>query len=337
MDAIDGSSGEASINPAILMEIIRTQTEIIKLVPDMTSVMALVVERVQELTKAGGAIIELAEGDEMVYRAAAGMAEAQLGLRMAVLGSLSGRCVEQKELLICEDSETDERVNQIACRKVGLRAMVVAPLLYEGSSVGVLKAVSAQPHAFDAQQIMTLRVMADIIAAAIYHAGHHENNDLYYLATHDALTGLANRALFYDRLRQCLHLAQRQARQVGVLALDMEGLKPLNDAFGTSAGDAALKEVGSRINRISRRTDTVARLGRNGFGVILPGIRNHDNIQAHTSRMINEIRLPFQFEGHDLRLDASIGAAMYPNDGTEIETLVETAGRFMVQARHEQR
>src|SRR6185369_10554343 len=119
-------AGELSSD--ILMAIIQTQTEIAKLGLDLGAMMELVAEHIQLLTNAQGAIVELVEGDEMVYRAAAGMAGSQLGLRLKREGSLSGLAVASGEILHCRDSETDPRVDLAACRRVGVRSMVVAPL-----------------------------------------------------------------------------------------------------------------------------------------------------------------------------------------------------------------
>jgi GGDEF domain-containing protein len=289
------SNALAGADPKVLIEIIRAQTEIAKLGLDLGGVIAFVAERVQQLTDAGGAIVELAEGDDMVYRAAAGMAQHQLGLRLKRQGSLSGLCVEQGQPLQCDDSETDPRVDREACRRVGLRSMVCAPLNHNGTTVGVLKIASPVANAFNEPHIQILNLMSELIAAAMFHAVKYETSELYHQATHDALTGLANRALFYDRLRQCIALAQRKSSQVGILNLDMDGLKPINDQLGHRAGDAAIREVANRISRNSREADTVARLGGDEFGVILPEVDERDSAVSLARRISSEIRLPFQF------------------------------------------
>ena len=204
------SNGLAGADPTVLIEIIQAQTEIAKLGLDLGGVIAFVAERVQQLTDAGGAIVELAEGEDMVYRAAAGMAQHQLGLRLKRQGSMSGLCVEQGEPLRCDDSESDPRVDREACRRVGLRSMVCTPLNHNGATVGVLKIASPVANAFNEQHIQVLSLMSELIAAAMFHAVEYETSELYHKATHDALTGLANRALFYDRLRQCVALAPAQ-------------------------------------------------------------------------------------------------------------------------------
>lgn len=131
-----------------LMQVIEIQREIAKLGLDLAEVMQFAVEQVLPLMGADGAAIELAEGDEMVYRAASGISKPQLGLRLRIDGSLSGLSVRTGEILTCADSETDPRVDRLACQKVGLRSMIVMPLKHTGTTVGVLKAMSARPEKF---------------------------------------------------------------------------------------------------------------------------------------------------------------------------------------------
>jgi diguanylate cyclase (GGDEF)-like protein/PAS domain S-box-containing protein len=144
--------------------VIEIQQEIAALSPNLDEVMALIVERIQELTHASGAVIEMVEGDELVYRAANGVAAAQVGLRLKIATSLSGRCVETGEILYCTDTETDPRVNLAACRRMGIRSMVVVPLSQQtGNTIGVLKAFSAMTEAFTQQSIQTLQLLAGFL------------------------------------------------------------------------------------------------------------------------------------------------------------------------------
>lgn len=312
-----------------MLGVIKTQTEIVKLGLDLNGVMALVAERTQTLTNASGAVVELAEGEDMVYRAVTGMAANQLGLRLKLSTSLSGLCVRTGHSLNCEDSETDGRVDREACRRVGLRSMIVVPLKHNDSLVGVLKVLAKTPKAFDAADLAVLGMMSELIAAAMFHATKYETDALFHRATHDALTGLANRALFFDRLRQNLAQAQRNSERMAVLNLDMDGLKPINDLHGHRAGDAALKELANRIKSSARESDTVARVGGDEFGVILPNINDYQRASAQTQRLAQTIRSPFQFEGQQFDLDASIGLAMFPEDGDALEVLLEKADQSM--------
>jgi diguanylate cyclase (GGDEF)-like protein len=312
-----------------LLEIIRTQGDVAKLGPDLGAVMALVAERARTLTHAMGAVVELAEGSEMVYRAAAGAVESHLGLRLSRAHSLSGLCVQQGHALCCEDSETDQRVDRVACRRVGLRSMVVVPLRHHDTVIGVLKVMSERVAAFAADDLRVLGLMSDLIAAAMFHATQHAAGELFHRATHDVLTGLANRALFYDRLRHCLDQARRESRHLGVLYLDMDGLKPINDRYGHRAGDAAICEFGTRIRDAARKSDTVARLGGDEFAVILAKVDDHAGALAHVHRLEQRIGVPFEFEHKPIALGASIGIALYPRDGNELESLLEAADRAM--------
>lgn len=314
-----------------LMAIIAAQTEIAKLGMDLGAMLDLVANRMQRLTQAEGAIVEIAEGDEMVYRAAAGMAEGQLGLRLKRAGSLSGLCIASGEILECRDSETDARVDREACRRVGLRSMLVAPLIYSGSTIGVLKIAAPEPEAFGARDIKVLELMTGLIGAAIYKAS--DFNELYHRATHDPLTGVSNRALFFDRLRQGLLLAARRSTGLGVVNLDMDGLKPINDRYGHRAGDAAIREVATRLRRVCRQSDTVARLGGDEFGVVLQDITDRAAVEHQARRISAEIDAPFKFEDQALPLGASLGIAVFPEDGVEAPVLVEKADRDMYAAK----
>lgn len=312
-----------------LMGIIKTQTEIAKLGLDLGGVMALVAERAQQLISADGAVVELAEGDEMVYRAACGSAELQLGLRLKRAGSLSGLCVETGKVLRCDNAETDTRVDRDACRRVGLLSMLVVPLTHHDTVVGALKVISRHADAFGDSDVEILELMSELIAAAMFHATQYEANELFQRATRDALTGVANRALFYDRLRQHLAQARRNSHRVGVLLLDMDGLKQINDEYGHRAGDASLQELVRRIKGALRQSDTVARLGGDEFGIILPAIDHPSGTTLAAERLVRQIESPFLFEHHKLTLAASIGLSLFPDDGEPIDVLLEKADQSM--------
>lgn len=327
------NSSDSSQSNLRLLEIIKTQTDIAKLGLDLGAVMSLVAQRACALTAATGAVVELAEGDEMVYRATSGAAEPHLGLRLNRHASLSGLCVAQGEMLVCDDSDDDPRVNSETCRKIGLRSMIVVPLRHDDSVVGVLKVFAALPGSFGESDRQVLGLMSDLIAAAMYHATQNEVGALFLRATHDALAGLANRALFYDRLRHTLANASRDAKRFGVLNLDIDGLKPINDGLGHRAGDAAIREVATRIKQGSREADTTARVGGDEFSVILTQAGSRDEIRSHTERLSALIGAPFAFESSPMLLAASIGAAIYPDDGEDISTLMESSDRAMYAAK----
>lgn len=318
-------------DPARLLEIIGMQTDIAELGQDVGAIMDLVTLRAQQLTHAGGAVLELAEGEDMVYRAASGFIENTLGLRIPRQGSISGLCVAQGAPLRCDDSETDGRVNRDACRRVGLRSLIVAPLQHLDHVVGVLKVVAAEPQGFSDADVQVLGLVSGVVASAMFHGSHNSDAELFHRATHDPLTGLANGALFYDRLRQRLSQAQRNGEGFGVLNLDMDSLKSVNDVYGHRAGDAIIREFGERLNEVSRREDTVARLGGDEFGVVLSQLRDAEEVVHLKRRIQARLAEPFSFEGRELPLVTSMGWALFPQDGATLEALLEKADKAMYE------
>lgn len=151
----------------LLVAVIETQTRIATAGLTPEEVVRVIVEQTQRLTDSSGAVVELHDGDEMVYWAVSGTAEAQIGLRLSAAHSLSGLCVRTGNILRCDDSETDERVDREACRRVGLRSMLVVPLVYRGVPVGVLKVLSPNPNAYGARDVRALELMSDLIGASL--------------------------------------------------------------------------------------------------------------------------------------------------------------------------
>lgn len=318
-----------------LLDIIAIQAEIARLGLDLTATMALLVERTLGLIEADGAAIELADGEEMVYRAGAGIAASQLGLRLKVGESLSGLCVRSGEILHCRDSESDPRVDRDACRAVGLRSMIVVPLRHEGETVGVLKAMSRQPDKFRDVDVRALRLLSEVVGAVMYFAAKYNVDELFYKATHDAMTGLANRAFYIERLRNTLALHRRDKRPASVLMIDMDGLKHLNDSYGHRVGDAAIMEVARRLTACARESDTVARLGGDEFGMIFSPVDLPEGGEMLMHRIEDEIARPLQFEGRSYALSASVGKAELPADGLDVDSLLETADRRMYRVKRQ--
>lgn len=324
-------------SPQQLMSVIQTQTAIAKLGLDLNAVMTLVAEQAQSLTCAKGAVVELAENGDMVYRAVSGGASHLLGLRLHIKNSLSGLCVAENKTLYCQDSETDPRVDREACKKVGLRSMAVVPLIHCDEAIGVLKIYSERENAFKEGDLQLLGLMSELIAAAMYHATKYGAQELYKLATQDHLTGLANRALFLDCLRQGIEKAKQNQKVIGILMIDMDGLKPINDQYGHRVGDAALKEIGQRILKHTRNQDLAARLGGDEFAVILTNIADIDLATKAMNRIAETCGLPFAFENVSLKIGASIGLAVYPEDAQSIDQLLETADLKMYQNKRERK
>lgn len=150
--------------------IIAAQNEIAALAHDPNRVIEAVIGRAQELTRSTGAAVEIVDGDDIVYWAASGSASGQVGLRLPLHASLSGRCIAENRVLRCDDAEHDERVNLEACRRVGLRSMLVTPLSHDGRPFGVLKVVSPFPFAYRERDVRSMAMMATLVGAILGHA-----------------------------------------------------------------------------------------------------------------------------------------------------------------------
>jgi diguanylate cyclase (GGDEF)-like protein len=315
-----------------MFKIIEAQSEITSTGLDLGTVMAIITDKAQELTKADGAVIELAEDSEMVYRAASGKLESYLGLRLKAQGSLSGLCVQQNQVLISEDCFQDERVDRKACKKIGIQSMIVVPLNRHSDTVGVLKVASSNPAFFDQKDIYALKLISDIVANMIFNAIRFSNDELVQRATRDELTHLSNRAHFYDLMRQHLFQTDRQHKKLGVMMVDMDQLNPLNDTFGHWAGDDAIKEVARRLQACVRHvSDTVARLGGDEFAMLLPDIIDSSQLERIQQTIQNQMSAPFELDGEDHTLSVSIGFSLYPDHGQTIKTMIEVADKAMYQ------
>ncbi len=153
------------------------------------------------------------------------------------------------------------------------------------------------------------------------------------LAYYDTLTGLPNRTLCQDRLRQAIAQAHRERRLVGVLFLDLDRFKSVNDTLGHLYGDRVLKMVADRLCRVVRESDTVARLGGDEFVVILTAVNHTDDINEMAGRILADLAVPLQLDANELFTTGSIGVAIYPMDGDDEQTLMKNADIAMYKAK----
>ncbi len=159
--------------------------------------------------------------------------------------------------------------------------------------------------------------------------------NLRHLATHDALTGLANRTLLRDRLEQAIARTRRFKTSLSVLLLDLDGFKGINDSLGHDAGDLVLKAVARRLINCARECDTVARLGGDEFSIVLPDLRTPDDSLVVAERIMTSIREPIALGGQLYDAGASIGIAVFGRDAQEPEGLLKCADVAMYDAKRE--
>jgi diguanylate cyclase (GGDEF)-like protein/PAS domain S-box-containing protein len=160
---------------------------------------------------------------------------------------------------------------------------------------------------------------------------------LAYMATHDALTGLPNRVLFNDRLTLALAQAHRHQQRLAVMLLDLDRFKDINDTLGHSVGDQLLRVVSKRLQRLLRESDTLGRMGGDEFLFLVPDITRLEDATEVARKILISFQEPFSVEGHELRTTASIGVAIYPDDGVDADTLLKNADIAMYRAKQKGR
>jgi len=153
------------------------------------------------------------------------------------------------------------------------------------------------------------------------------------LAFHDPLTGLPNRLLFKDRLALAISNGDRNARKVAVLFLDLDRFKHINDTFGHDTGDLLLKATAQRLTAILRKSDTIARMGGDEFLLVLPEMAASNCADVVAEKILRAFSEPFTLNGHKISVTTSIGIAVYPHDGKDIETLLKMADMAMYEAK----
>jgi len=157
---------------------------------------------------------------------------------------------------------------------------------------------------------------------------------LEHRALHDPLTDLANRSLFFDRMRQAIHAARRDGSQVALVMLDLDGFKAINDTHGHATGDAVLREIAGRLRLGLRATDSAARLGGDEFAWILPRVTSRRSVGAMVRKRLAVAQEPVTVDGQALQVGLSAGIAMFPEDGQDVDTLLRGADRAMYSVKH---
>jgi diguanylate cyclase (GGDEF)-like protein len=153
-------------------------------------------------------------------------------------------------------------------------------------------------------------------------------------ALKDSLTGLGNKALYEEQLRLSVQRAERDGEQLGVLMLDLDRFKPVNDTYGHEAGDMVLKEVASRIVEETRASDVVARVGGDEFAAVLVKVNSPDDVHNIRDKLARSIAdKPYDVGGYSVEIGASVGAAVFPDDGRDIAELKRVADKRMYESK----
>ncbi len=156
---------------------------------------------------------------------------------------------------------------------------------------------------------------------------------LVHQATHDSLTGLPNRTLLQDRLRQAISRARRGGYRVATMFIDLDRFKDVNDTLGHRIGDELLREIATRLARVVRDSDLLVRLSGDEFMVVLEQVTDLESPRVVAGKLLEEIRQPSRIEGHDIHVSASIGISLFPDDADDVETLLKNADMAMYRAK----
>ncbi len=166
---------------------------------------------------------------------------------------------------------------------------------------------------------------------------HNRQSHLDHMVHHDALTQLPNRVLFRDRLAHALEIALRGEFLVGLMFLDLDRFKQVNDSLGHLVGDELLKVIAERLTSLMRSSDTVARLSGDEFAVLIEGISSREDMEPLAEKILNAIKAPITIAKNELRVSASIGIAIAPYDDVSVEYLLRDADTAMYEAKRQGR
>ena len=203
------------------------------------------------------------------------------------------------------------------------------------SASGIMGAVVMQrralPHGYHNEDLELLQFVATQLASAIERKNQEVR--LLHRAHHDALTNLPNRALFRDRVEMALSRARREKEMLALLYLDLRDFKDVNDELGHAAGDTVLTELARRLVAVLRESDTVARWGGDEFTALINNIHGRDDIEIVAAKLHRAVAEPLKISGKTLSLTVNIGAALYPNDGKDAESLLHVADMDMYRSK----
>jgi diguanylate cyclase (GGDEF)-like protein len=231
-------------------------------------------------------------------------------------------------------------------------SLVVLPLVIDERAIGVLTVQSKERGAITARHLSLVEALAPYVAISIENSLIHdrlstlnrsitgekeelekEAVSIIHLANHDPLTGLPNRRLLFELLQKTFDIALRNGTKVGVIYIDLDDFKPINDGLGHLAGDRALVAIAGRLRATLRAADTVARVGGDEFVAVLASMKDREDIARTAEKILEAGAKPFEIDGASCKVGFSMGIAVFPDDGSSIERIVGAADSAMYSVK----
>jgi diguanylate cyclase (GGDEF)-like protein/PAS domain S-box-containing protein len=250
-------------------------------------------------------------------------------------GGLAGQAIREKRAVFSNDllqeSSAASGRRKEAIRR-GLRSAVALPLLVEDVVVGNMLLCVTEANFFNDDELRLLTDLAADISFALDHISKAEK--LEYLAYYDALTGLANRTLFHERLEQAVAAASRENRKLALVVQDIERFKALNDTLGRQAGDILLRQIAQRMSSVATDSDWLGRIGADHFAILVPDVTTEEDLARRAEQRMRRIYgQPFRVGDVDMRVAARMGIAVYPADGADADALFRNAEAAVKKAK----
>jgi diguanylate cyclase (GGDEF)-like protein/PAS domain S-box-containing protein len=245
-------------------------------------------------------------------------------------GGFCERVVDSRKSLLSNAPADDPALADTEPGRIPIHNLLSAPALIGEELVGHV-ALANSSRNYTQPDLDLVERLATVYAIAVQR--DRTEARIRRLAYHDPLTGLPNRALFDDRYAVALAGARRYHKKIGLMVIDIDHFKNINDALGHSAGDEVLKEFSGRLLGILRKSDTVTRLGGDEFVVMMLNVVKSEHIAKVAQKILEVTRKPFILRGQEVLITASVGISSYPDDAEDVETLLKCADAAMYRAK----
>ena len=230
------------------------------------------------------------------------------------------------------DLSEEGKIPKIDLARQGIQSMLSIPICENQKLFGFLGIDFIQSqNKWSAAQIDIFKIIVNILSDALKKIDAEK--EINFMAYHDYLTGLPNRRLFKDRLNQAINIAKKTEKIVGVIFVDLDSFKIVNDLLGHESGDLLLKIVSEKLVNVVRHSDTVSRFGSDEFLIMIDNLSDEKDIISIADKIISIFNYPIIVNAQEFNLTASVGIAMYPFDGMDIDNLIKNADIAMYKAK----